>query len=331
MTRDAREERPSGLYPPVAPYDSGRLDVGDGHQLYWEACGDPKGRPVVFLHGGPGGGCSADHRRFFDPQRYNAILFDQRGCGRSRPHASLASNTTQHLIDDLEQIREARRLETWLIVGGSWGSALAIAYAERFPERVSGMVLRGVFTARASELRWLYTEGASCLFPEAWAAFTKLIPPSERSDLIAAYHARLNASSSTTRDEAARAWCAWEAATMTLRPRPEPPIDAFERDALLALARIETHYFVNKAFLAEGQLIGAAHKLVGVPGVIVQGRYDCVTPPMTAWDLHTAWPGSVLHIVPDAGHASIEPGILRRLIETLDEFAEAPSRLWTYA
>lgn len=326
MTRDARQERPIGLYPPVWPYDSGRLDVGDGHELYWEACGNPKGRPAVFLHGGPGGGCSPDHRRFFDPDRYNVILFDQRGCGRSRPNARVAYNTTQHLIDDLERLRKARELESWLIFGGSWGSALALAYAQQFPQRVDGMVLRGLFTARASELRWLYVEGASCLFPEAWATFTNFIPANERSDLIGAYHSRLNGSDQKTQYAAARAWCAWEAATMTLRPRQAQPIDAFEDDALLALARLETHYFINKAFFSEGQLIREAPKLVGIPGVIVQGRYDCVTPPMTAWDLHNAWPGSVLHLVADAGHASTEPGVLRLLVETLCEFAEGPLR-----
>lgn len=323
MTRDARQDRPFGLYPLVSPYESGHLDVGDGHQLYWEACGDPEGLPAVFLHGGPGGGCSADHRRFFDPERYNAILFDQRGCGRSRPHASLTCNTTRHLVEDMERLRKARNLDRWLIVGGSWGSALALAYAQQFPARVSGILLRGVFTARASELRWLYSEGASCLFPEAWAAFAQFIPPSERTDLVAAYHSRLGGSDVKMQREAARAWCAWETATMTLRPRLAQKVDAFEDDSLLALARIETHYFMSGAFLQEGELIREAGRLAGVAGVIVQGRYDCVTPPMTAWELHKAWPGCVLHLVPDAGHASSEPGVLRLLVESLSAFADA--------
>jgi proline iminopeptidase len=321
MTRDMREERPYALYPSVAPYDHGYLDVGDGHRLYWEACGDPRGRPAVFLHGGPGGGCSADHRRLFDPNRYNVILFDQRGCGRSRPHAAVFSNTTQHLIADLEKLRAFRGIERWLLVGGSWGSTLALAYAQRYPQRVSAMVLRGVFTARARELRWLYEDGASNLFPEDWDAFIGFLPPEARSAPIEGYHALLAGPNARTRIEAARAWCAWETAAMTLTPRPKRTVEAGENESLFALARIETHYFVHQAFLDEGEILHNASRLAAIPGVIVQGRYDCVTPPATAWELHKAWQGSVLDVAPEAGHASSEPGVARRLLEALDHFA----------
>jgi proline iminopeptidase len=316
-----RDERSVGLYPEIAPYARGYLDGGDGHRLYWEACGNPQGRPAVFLHGGPGGGCSADHRRLFDPDRYNAILFDQRGCGRSHPHAALHCNTTQHLIGDLERLRAFHGFDRWLLVGGSWGCALGLAYAQRYPERAAGLVLRGVFTARQRELAWLYAGGASNLFPEAWDAFAGFAPAEERSDLVRAYHARLVGPDEALRLRAARAWCAWEAAAMTLLPRKSRAPENAGDDGLLALARIETHYFVNQAFLDEGELIANAGRLAAVPGVIVQGRYDCVTPPATAWELHRAWPGSVLQIAPDAGHASSEPGIARRLIEALDGFA----------
>jgi len=323
MTRDLAQERPLGLHPPLPPYEYGWLDVGDGHSLYWEACGNRSGVPAVFLHGGPGGGCSPDHRRFFNPDQFDILLFDQRGCGRSRPHGSIEANTTAHLIDDLERLRKFRNIENWLIVGGSWGSALALAYAEQFPERVTGLVLRGIFTARASELRWLYQDGASHLFPEAWSDFVSVIPASERSDLIGAYNARLDSSDPAERRRAAQAWCAWESATITLRPRRSPTADL---NAQLALARLETHYFVNGAFLREGQLIEEAHRLAHIPGVLVQGRYDCVTPPKTAVDLQAAWPGCRLHLVPDAGHASSEPGVMRTLMQVLEEFAQLSER-----
>ena len=323
MTRDMRDERDIALYPSIAPYERGLLDVGDGHSLYWEACGNPAGTPAVFLHGGPGGGCGADHRRLFNPDRYNVILFDQRGSGRSRPHGGLFCNTTQHLLADLERLRAARGIERWLLVGGSWGSTLALAYAQNYRKRVSGLILRGVFTARASELRWLYKEGASNLFPEAWASFIDFLPPSARGDPTCAYYERLTNPNEQTRLEAARAWCAWEAAAMTLLPRRGRPTNLGEDKSVVALARIETHYFVNRAFLEEGELLQKAKALIGIPGHIVQGRYDCVTPPTTAWELHQAWPGSNLDIVPDAGHASSEPGVARRLIQALDAFARA--------
>lgn len=327
---------PHEFYPSVEPYDSGFVQVDGGHSVYWEMCGNPSGKPALFLHGGPGGGCSANNRRLFDPDRYRIILFDQRGCGRSRPHASaepeLRANTTAHLVSDIETLRRTFGIDRWLLLGGSWGATLALAYAQTCPERVSAMVLRGVFTARQSELRWLYRDGASSLFPEAWERFNAPIPEAERGDLVAAYHARLiaggqggaNSVGSAAGLAAARAWCAWEDEIMTRLPdnragmTPDPQQDD---TALLALARIETHYFVNGAFLEEGQLISNAHRMSPIPAVIVQGRDDAVTPPMTAWDLHQAWPQAELQVVPDAGHASSEPGILRRLIAATHAFA----------
>jgi len=331
MTRDLeRSSPPAELYPPLEPYDSGFIEVDGGHRIYWEACGNPSGRPALFLHGGPGGGCSANNRRLFDPDRYRIILFDQRGCGRSRPHASaepeLRANTTADLVSDIETLRRTFSIERWLLLGGSWGATLALAYAQAHPERVSAMVLRGVFTARRSELRWLYQEGASVLFPDAWERFVAPIAEDERGDLVAAYHSRLVAANGdpALAVAAARAWCAWEDEIMTLLPdskadmQPEPHRDDM---SLLALARIETHYFLNGAFLAEGQLISSAHRMSHIPGVIVQGRYDAVTPLVTAWDLHKAWPRAELRIVPGAGHASSEPGTLRSLIAATHAFA----------
>jgi proline iminopeptidase len=306
------------LYPPIEPHDSGCMDVDDGHRIYWETCGNPLGQPALFLHSGPGGGCSANHRRLFDPDRYRIILFDQRGCGRSLPHACIAANTTAHLVSDMETLRQALGIDRWLLLGGSWGATLALAYAQAHPQRVSAMVLRGVFTARRSELRWLYREGASCLYPEAWERFVAPIPERKRGDLVAAYHRRLTCGDAAAELAAAHAWCAWEDALMTLLPASSSVTD---EQPLLALARIEAHYFVNGAFLEEGQLIANAHRLRDIPGVIVQGRHDAVTPLATAWDLHKAWPRAQLHIVPDAGHASSEPGILRRLIAATDYFA----------
>jgi len=336
MTRDpGSSPPPAQMYPPIEPYDSGFIDVDGGHRIYWEACGNPSGTPALFLHGGPGGECSEENRRLFDPDRYRIILFDQRGCGRSRPHAStesgLRANTTVHLLSDMETLRRMFRIERWLLLGGSWGAALALAYAQAHPERVSAMILRGVFTARRSELRWLYREGASVLFPDAWERFVAPIPEDERGDLVAAYHSRLAAASGdpALAAAAARAWCAWESEIMTLLPDngANLPSDPRQDDrSMLALARIETHYFVNGAFLEEGELISNAHRMSTIPGVIVQGRYDAVTPLVTAWDLHKAWPRAELRIVPNAGHASGEPGTLRCLIAATHAFAELPAR-----
>ena len=308
------------LYPSIEPYASGRLAVDSGHELYWESCGNPQGVPALFLHGGPGGGCNADNRRFFDPSHYRIVLFDQRGCGRSTPEGALESNTTAHLIVDIEALRELLSIKRWLLFGGSWGATLALAYAQEYPQRVCGMVLRGVFTARESELDWLYRQGASQIFPERWERFSGFIPDEERADLVRAYHARLTGGEATLREAAARAWCLWEDTLSTLLPGPA----SLDESALLSLALIETHYFLHRAFLEEGQLIAHADRLHGIPGFIIQGRYDAVTPPVTAWELHRAWPGSRLTIVPDAGHASSEPGVRRELIAATDAlFAEA--------
>ena len=308
------------LFPPIEPYATGFLEA-DGHRIYWEACGNKQGTPAVFLHGGPGGGCSPTHRRLFDPARYNVVLFDQRGCGRSTPHASLEQNTTWDLVADIEKLRETIGAQKWLVFGGSWGSTLALAYAQTHPERVSALVLRGIFTLRRDELLWFYQEGASWLFPDKWEHYLAPIPAAERGDMIAAYHRRLTGPDRAVQIEAARAWSFWEHQTITLLPNPDYIFQA-ENDAYaLAFARIENHYFVNKGFFEEGQLIANAPKLAGIPGVIIQGRYDVCTPARTAWDLHRAWPQAEFHLVPDAGHAWSEPGIRRALRAALDRFA----------
>jgi len=311
------------LYPEIEPFDQGMLDVGDGHQVYWELCGNPKGKPAVFLHGGPGSGCSPDHRRLFNPDKYCVLLFDQRGCGRSTPHASLEANTTWHLVADIERLREQLGVNTWLVFGGSWGSTLALAYAQTHPERVSEMVLRGVFTVRREELLWYYQEGASWIFPDEWEGFLAPIPQAERHDLMAAYRRRLTGADPDAQIQAAVAWSRWEGRTITLLPDEE--VDATHTDPHYALAfsRIENHYFVNNGFFEDQQLLRDAHKLRGIPCVIVQGRYDMATPVKTAWELHKAWPEARFHLVKDAGHAFKEPGILALLIEATDGFATA--------
>ncbi|MFJ5487689.1 prolyl aminopeptidase [Hansschlegelia beijingensis] len=324
---DAASEPETGgarrkLYPPIEPYRHGHLDVGDGHRVYWELCGNPEGQPVVFLHGGPGGGCGAAHRRLFDPARYRILLFDQRGCGRSTPHAELEANTTWHLVADMERLRELTGAERWLVFGGSWGSTLALAYAETHPERVTGLILRGIFTLRRFELEWYYQSGASLLFPDKWESFLAPIPAEERGDLIAAYRRRLTSPERSVRLAAAKAWSVWEGETITLLPDPALAGQHGGDAYALAFARIENHYFTHAGWLDEGQLIRDAHRLSGIPGIIVQGRYDVATPVVTAWDLKRAWPEAEFHLVPDAGHAFSEPGILDRLIRATDAFAD---------
>ncbi|OZI37168.1 prolyl aminopeptidase [Bordetella genomosp. 10] len=310
------------LFPAIDPYAHGYLDTGDGHQIYWEQCGNPKGKPAVFLHGGPGSGCSPVHRQLFDPSRYNVLLFDQRGCGRSHPHASLENNTTWHLVEDIERLRkEVMGVDKWLVFGGSWGSTLALAYGQTHPERVSAMIVRGIFTIRKSEIDWFYQEGASHLFPDLWEDYLAVIPPDERHDLVAAYHRRLTGADEAERLRAAKAWSKWEDSTITMMPSPRHQQSHAADLAALAFARIENHYFTHAGFMEEGQLIRDAHKLEGIPGVIVQGRYDVCTPARTAWDLHRAWPQADFHIVPDAGHAFDEPGILALLVRSLNRFA----------
>ncbi|WP_245681518.1 prolyl aminopeptidase [Actinomadura kijaniata] len=315
------------LYPPVEPHESGMLDVGDGNEIYWEVCGNPGGKPVVFLHGGPGGGCSPDHRRLFDPDAYRIVLFDQRNCGRSLPHASdpdvaLDDNTTWHLVADMEKLREHLGVERWQVFGGSWGSALALAYAQAHPDRVSELVLRGIFMLRPFELYWFYQEGASLLFPDLWEKYVAPIPEDEREDLIAAFAERLNSPDRETRVAAARAWAQWEGGAISLRPRPERVDSYGDPDYAVAFARIENHYFTHEGWFEDEQLLRDVERIRRIPAVIVQGRYDVCTPPATAWDLHRAWPEAEFHLVDDAGHAYDEPGILHHLIEATDRFAK---------
>ena len=308
-------------WPAIEPYAHGYLDTGEGHEIYWEECGNPKGIPVVFLHGGPGGGCSPGQRRLFDPARYRIVLFDQRGCGRSRPHASLEANTTWHLVADIERLREQCGVAQWAVFGGSWGSTLALAYAQTHPDRVLALMLRGIFTLRKAELLWYYQEGASWLFPDKWEDFQAPIPEAERHDMMAAYRLRLTAEDRATRVEAARAWSLWEGRTLTLLPSAELEEQHDEVEYALAFSRIENHYFVHAGWLEEGQLIRDVERIRHIPTVIVQGRYDMATPVPTAWDLHRAWPEAALHLVAAPGHALFAPGILTALLTAPDRFA----------
>jgi len=311
------------LYPAVEPYDSGHIRVSPVHQLYYEQCGVPNGKPVIFLHGGPGAGLVPDYRRFFDPDAYRIILFEQRGAGRSIPHASLDDNTTWHLVADIEQIREHFGVEQWLVFGGSWGSTLALAYAESHPERVRGLVLRGIFLCRLKEIRWFYEDshGASAIFPDNWEPYLSLIPEAERGDMIRAYYRRLTSDDESVRLEAAKAWAKWEASALKLLP-DQSLIDEFtEPDKALAVARIECHYFVNNCFFeTENYLLEHVDRIRDIPAVIVHGRYDVVCPFMNAWDLHRAWPEAELKIIANAGHAATEPGIADALVRATDSF-----------
>jgi len=310
------------MYPAIEPYAHGHLDVGHGHQVYWELCGNPDGRPVVFLHGGPGAGCSPAHRRLFDPERYKILLFDQRGCGRSAPSACIEHNTTWDLVADIERLRaEVLGADRMVVFGGSWGSTLALAYAETHPERVRALIVRGIFLLRRAELLWFYQEGASWLFPDLWEKYQAPIPEAERGDMMAAYRLRLTGEDRRAQLEAAHAWTQWESNTITLLPDPAHQQAHTEDAAALAFARIENHYFVHDGFMDEGQLLRDAHRLADIPGVIVQGRYDVCTPARSAWDLHKAWPRADFHLVPDAGHAFDEPGILARLLAATDHYA----------
>lgn len=315
------------FYPPIEPYETGMLDVGDGQHIYWEVSGNPEGKPAVFLHGGPGGESAPNHRRLFDPAKYRIVLLDQRGSGRSTPHASapdadLATNTTWHLVADIERLREHLGIDRWLVLGGSWGSALALAYAETHTERVTELVLRGIFTLRKSELDWFYEgAGANQLFPDLWEKYLEPVPVAARSNFIDAYHRLLTNPDPAVHGPAAVAWATWEASTITLLPRPDVVAAFADPHYAVAFARIENHYFVNHGWFEPGQLIRDASRLKHVPGVIVQGRYDTCTPPVTAWDLHRAWPEAEFVMVPDAGHAFDEPGILSAQIEATDRFA----------
>jgi proline iminopeptidase len=309
------------LFPPLDPYDMGYMDVDAGHRIYYEQCGNPSGRPALFIHGGPGAGGDVNARRFFDPRGYRTVIFDQRGAGRSRPHASLEANTTWDLVADIERLRERLGIERWLVFGGSWGSTLALAYAERHPQFVAGLVLRGIFLLRKRELDWFYQSGASMLFPDQWQQFVAPIPVAERGDLLRAYHQRLMGEDETVRLGAARAWSMWEGATSSLWPNPRRTAQFGTAEFALALARIETHYFVNRGFFDhEDQLLDGVDTIRRIPTVIVQGRYDVVCPLVTAWDLHSRWPEADFRIVGDAGHSAYEPGIASGLLAATDRF-----------
>jgi proline iminopeptidase len=309
------------LYPPIEPIDRGSLDVGNGHEIYWEQSGNPHGKPVVVLHGGPGGGSQPEYRSFFDPARFNIIQFDQRGCGASTPHASLEHNTTGDLIADIETIRKFFGFERWLVFGGSWGSTLALAYAIHHPDRVSSLILRGIFMCRRKELRWFYQHGASEMYPDVFEAYRDHIPEEEREDLMGAYHKRLTSEDAEVRLAAARRWSAWEMATSRLLPDEDYVAKADDDEFALAFARIESHYFVNNIFLEEDFIMKNVHKIEHIPGVIVQGRYDVVCPPVSAWELHKAWPQSKLEMIPDAGHSIVELGIAQALVRATNAYA----------
>ncbi|MDR7085901.1 proline iminopeptidase [Aeromicrobium panaciterrae] len=314
------------FYPDIEPFDSGLLDVGDGQQIYYEVSGNPDGKPAVYLHGGPGGASSPDQRRCFDPSKYRIVLFDQRGCGNSLPHTSapdadLSAITTWHLVQDIETLREHLGIDRWLVCGGSWGSALALAYAQKHPAAVSELVLRGIFTLRRSELDWFYEGGAANVYPDLWEGYIAPVPEVERGHLIEAYSRLLNNPDPAVHVPAAKAWSRWESSTITLLQDTEL-IDHFTEDAFaVAFARIENHFFMNDGWFTDNQLVTESAKLKDIPGVIIQGRYDMCTPATTAWDLHRAWPEAEFRMIPDAGHAFTEPGILDAIIEATDRFA----------
>lgn len=309
------------LYPPIEPNHSGFLEVDSGHRLYYEECGNPKGKPVVFLHGGPGGGCTPGMRRFWNPDVYRIVLFDQRGSGQSTPHANLDNNTTWDLVNDIEIVRAALQIDRWQVLGGSWGSTLALAYCQAHPGRVTEIVLRGIFMLRKKEIDWFYQHGASEIFPDRWQHFLEPIPRSERGDLLKAYYQRLTSDDAEVRLAAAKAWSVWEGSTSTLLPNAAIAGAFGEAEMALALARIECHYFMNHGFMEENQLIKDVDKIRNIPAVIVQGRYDVVCPAVSAWELAQAWPEADLRIVPDAGHAAFEPGNVHELIMATDKFA----------
>lgn len=310
------------LYPKIEPYTIGMLRVSDTHEIYFEECGNPDGKPVVYLHGGPGDGCHDIYRRYFDPKAYRIVLFDQRGCGRSKPHASLVDNTTWHLVADIEALREHCGIDTWQVFGGSWGSTLALAYAQTHPDRVSELVLRGLFTLRRSEVEWFYQEGASHVYPDFWEDYVAPIPEDERGDMMAAYHKRLTGDDEAAQIECARAWTTWEKSTAFLWPDPDPLTDVDPEHFALAFARIESHYFMNGGFFdSDDQLIQNVDKIRHIPAVLIQGRYDMCTPMRTAWDIHKAWPEADFYLVGDAGHAGSEPGNVHELIRATDRFA----------
>jgi proline iminopeptidase len=309
-----------GLYPEVEPFSAGWLPTGGLHEIYYEECGDPRGKPCVVLHGGPGGAINTTMRRFFDPTRWRAVLFDQRGCGKSRPNASLQDNTTWTLVEDIERLRRRLGVQKWTVFGGSWGSTLALAYAITHPERVESLILRGVFLLTERELSWFYQDGASMLFPDAWERFCAPIPSAERRDMIGAYHKRLTHADRRIQAEAAAAWSQWEGDTISLRGPEARPAKFNEVDFAIAFARIECHFFANRGFFGEdGWVLKNIGAIAKIPGWIVQGRFDVVTPLESAWALKKAWPGARFDIIWDAGHASTEPGIIDALVRATDQ------------
>ncbi|MGI8555118.1 MAG: prolyl aminopeptidase [Pyrinomonadaceae bacterium] len=315
------------LYPEIEPFDAGMLKVSDIHEIFYERVGNPEGIPVIFLHGGPGGGLISSSRQYFDPAAYHVILFDQRGSGKSTPHAELRENTTWDLIKDIETLREKFGIEKWFVFGGSWGSTLSLAYAETHPDRVSGLILRGIFLTRRKELQWFYQYGASEIFPDFWERYRDEIPPAERGDFMTAYYRRLTSGDTATQLSAARAWSVWEGSTSKLYPSADLMQHWENAHEALSLARIECHYFMNNSFFPhENFLIENIDKIRHIPTVIVQGRYDVVCPATSAWDLHRAFPEAELIIVPDAGHSVSEPGITAALVETMDKFKNSDAR-----
>jgi proline iminopeptidase len=320
---DAMSPKRRTLYPAIEPYETGMLDVGDGHRLHWELCGNPDGKPAVFLHGGPGGGSSPEHRRQFNPDKYKILVFDQRGCGKSTPYASLDNNTTWDLVEDIEKLRtQVAKVDKWQVFGGSWGSTLALAYAETYPERTTELVLRGIFLFDQYEIDWMYKEGgASQVYPDKFDDFLAPIPEDERGDLVEAYRKRLTSGDPQVQLAAAKAWSKWEGDIVTLLPSPETVEHFTSPEVAVAVARIENHYMATHGWLEEGQLLRDASKLRGIPGVIVQGRHDTCTPPVAAWKLKQAWPEVELNIIPDAGHLFSEPGNLDALVRATDRFA----------
>ena len=314
------------LYPDIKPFAEHKLAVDEPHTLHIEECGNPDGTPVVFLHGGPGGGCEPFNRRFFDPEKYRVILFDQRGAGKSAPHAELRGNTTTALVDDIEKIRQHLDIEQWMVFGGSWGATLGLLYAEAYPQSVLGLIVRGVFLCRQKDLHWLYDSGASRIFPDAWEDFMKPIPVSERDDVIAAFYKRLTGTDDLARMAAAKAWSRWEGRCATLRPSHTVMDHMADPHTAISLARIECHYFFNDGFIEENQIINNIESIKDIPGIIVHGRYDMVCPLDNAHTLHKSWPSSELHIVRDAGHASSEPSIVDALVRATDEMAKLLKR-----
>ncbi|WP_413585466.1 prolyl aminopeptidase [Bdellovibrio sp. HCB274] len=307
------------FYPAIEPYNKGFLKVSEIHNLYYEEVGNPAGKPIVFLHGGPGGGVSPDHRRFFDPKTYRIILFDQRGSGQSTPCAELRENTTWDLVSDTEKIREHLKIDKWVVFGGSWGSTLALTYAIKHPERVKSLVLRGIFMCRPSEIKWFYQEGASQIFPDVWDEYLKVIPENERHDMVTAYYKRLTHENRDVRLEAAKAWSKWEAATSRLYIDAHAIEEFDDPDSALSFARIECHYFTNNAFFETNNwILENVNKIRNIPAWIVQGRYDVVCPATSAWELHKAWPEAKFQIIADSGHAAAEPGTRSALIEATD-------------